>query len=198
MVIHGPQKRSENPSFFPSHCFTLFPRFTDVFRHGSCSKRPKGTFYGRSYSSGPNHACIGKGPNQRNTRYVAARKRSALESPTKTVNTDLVPIGDDIKPIEAPRDREMMKMKNHWKQRFPEHRIELLEEEERERTTPIVAFDYGFLTQENAVTFPFLICRYSRYGQRGATCCERKSPTAYSISFLVDFIKDLGFRRITL
>ena len=29
-----------------------------------------------------------------------------------------------------------------------QHRIELLEEEERERTTPIVAFNYGFLTQE--------------------------------------------------
>ena len=41
-----------------------------------------------------------------------------------------------------------------------------------------------------------LICRDSRYGQTGATCCERKSPTAYSISFLVGFIKDLGFRRI--
>ena len=27
-----------------------------------------------------------------------------------------------------------------------QHRIELLDEEERERTTPIVAFDYGFLT----------------------------------------------------
>ena len=27
-----------------------------------------------------------------------------------------------------------------------QHRIELLEEEERERTTPIVAFDYDFLT----------------------------------------------------
>ena len=37
--------------------------------------------------------------------------------------------------------------------------IVLLEEEERERTTTIVAFDYGFLTQENADTFPILICR---------------------------------------
>ena len=27
-----------------------------------------------------------------------------------------------------------------------QHRIKLLEEEERERTTPIVAFDFGFLT----------------------------------------------------
>ena len=77
-----------------------------------------------------------------------------------------------------------------------QHRIELLDEEKRERTTPIVAFDYGFLTQENV--FPILICRESRYGQTGATCCERKGPTAYSISFLVGFIKDLGFRRITL
>ena len=77
-----------------------------------------------------------------------------------------------------------------------QHRIELLEEEEREMTTPIVAFDYGFTTQENADTFPILICRESRYGQTGATCCERKGPTAYSISFLVGFIKDLGFRRI--
>ena len=45
-----------------------------------------------------------------------------------------------------------------------QHRIELLEEEERERTTPIVSFDYSFLTQQNADTFPILICRDSRYG----------------------------------
>ena len=77
-----------------------------------------------------------------------------------------------------------------------QHRIEILEEEEIENTSPIVAFDYGFLTQENADTFPILICRDSRYGQTGATCCERKGPTAYTISFLVGFIKDLGFRRI--
>ena len=67
-----------------------------------------------------------------------------------------------------------------------QHRTELLDEEERERTTPIVAFDYGFLTQEDADTFPVLICRDSRY-------CERKGPTASSISFLVGFIKDLFF-----
>ena len=48
-----------------------------------------------------------------------------------------------------------------------QHRIELLEEEERERTTPIVVFDYGFLTQENEDTFPILICLDSRYGQTG-------------------------------
>ena len=71
-------------------------------------------------------------------------------------------------------------------------------EEKTERTTPIVAFDHGFLTQENADSFAILIFRDSRYGQTGATCCERKGPTAYSISFLVGFIKDLGFRRIIL
>ena len=74
---------------------------------------------------------------------------------------------------------------NYWKKK------------ERERTTPIVAFDYGFLTQENADTFPILICRDSTYGQ-GATCCERKGPTAYSMSFLVGFVKDLRFHRIIL
>ena len=37
---------------------------------------------------------------------------------------------------------------------------------------------------------PILICRDSKYGQTGATCCERKG----SIAFLVGFIKDLGFR----
>ena len=40
-----------------------------------------------------------------------------------------------------------------------QHRIELLEAEERERTTLNVAFDYSFLTQANADTFPILICR---------------------------------------
>ena len=56
--------------------------------------------------------------------------------------------------------------------------------------TPIAAFDHGFMTQETADTFPTLICRDSRYGQTGVT--------AYSISFLFGFIKDLGFRRINL
>ena len=32
-----------------------------------------------------------------------------------------------------------------------QHRIELLEEEERERTTPIVAFDHGFLLQDAVI-----------------------------------------------
>ena len=77
-----------------------------------------------------------------------------------------------------------------------QYRIELLEEEERERTTPIVAFDNCFMTLENADRFPILICRDIRIGQTGATFCERKAPTAYSISLLVGFIKDLGFRRI--
>ena len=50
-----------------------------------------------------------------------------------------------------------------------QHRIELLEEEERERTTLMVAFGYCFTTQENADTFPIPICRGSRFGQTGVT-----------------------------
>ena len=36
-----------------------------------------------------------------------------------------------------------------------QHRIEQLEEEERERTTPVVAFDYGFMTHETQTRFQF-------------------------------------------
>ena len=78
-----------------------------------------------------------------------------------------------------------------------QHRIELLEEEERERTTPIVAFDFGFLTQENTDTFPCLICRDSRYGLTGATCCERKGSIHRILHFISCwFHQSLGFRRI--
>ena len=79
-----------------------------------------------------------------------------------------------------------------------QYRIELLEEGERETTTPMVAFDCCFISQENADTFPILICRDSRFGQTGATCCERKGAIAYSISFLVGVIKDLSFHRMVL
>ena len=60
---------------------------------------------------------------------------------------------------------------------------ELLEEEERERMTPIAAFDCGFLTPD--LNHP-----------TGAS--EWKGPTTYSLSFLVGSMKDLGFRRIIL
>ena len=71
--------------------------------------------------------------------------------------------------------------------------VEPLEDEEKEQTTPMVAFDCVFLTQENADTFAILIRQDNRHGQTGVTCCERKDPTAYFISFLVNFIKDLIF-----
>ena len=107
---------------------------------------------------------------------------------------------------------ETEKMRNLWTQKFTvSERIRRIQRAERNkdsiesnwwkergRTTPMVAFDYGFLTQVSADTFPILLCRDSRYGQTGATCCERKGPTAYSISFHVGFIKDPGYRRIIL
>ena len=63
-----------------------------------------------------------------------------------------------------------------------QHRIELLEEEEEgEKTTPIVP-----LTQTRSQF------RFAETGQTGATCCERKRPTAYSISFLVGFMIPQG------
>ena len=52
-----------------------------------------------------------------------------------------------------------------------QNRIESLGEEERERTTPTVAFDDGDSTHEDADTLPNLICRDSGYGRTGVTCC---------------------------
>ena len=51
----------------------------------------------------------------------------------------------------------------------------------------MVAFGYVFLTPEKADVLPILICRDHVCGRMGATCFERKGPTAYSISFLVDW-----------
>ena len=78
-----------------------------------------------------------------------------------------------------------------------QHRIQLLAKQREKMNDPIVASDYGFLTQ-NADTLPILICRDSKNGQTGATCCERKRPTTYPISFFVRFVKVLGFRSIIL
>ena len=64
---------------------------------------------------------------------------------------------------------------------------------EREGTIPNVSFDFLFMKQRHTSTFPIL-----SLVKTGATCCERKGTTAYSISFLVGIIKDLGFRRILL
>ena len=61
--------------------------------------------------------------------------------------------------------------------------VDPLEEEERERTTPRVAFDCFFLTQENADTLTLPIGGYNRHG---------------AIPLLVSLIKYLDFLRITL
>ena len=166
------------------------------------------------------------------------RQSSARVSPTKTLNRDAAPIGDDIEPVgesravvemgneedEEPLGAEIprvgMNPKNPTSREKQEHedsghavhrswcaacvegrgvggQHELncwKKRKEKER----LRSGYGFLTQENADPFPILICRDNKYGRTGATCCERKSPTAYSISILVGFISDLGFRRISL
>ena len=51
----------------------------------------------------------------------------------------------------------------------------------------MAAFDCGFLTQDDADTFPSLICRDHRQSQTEVTCCERNDSTSYLTSFLVDW-----------
>ena len=95
---------------------------------------------------------------------------SALVCPMTTLNRDAVPIGDDIESVVE--CRVDVETGNKEKQE-PEDcghavyrglcavcvkgrcvgkhlQVEPLEEEERERTTPIVAFGCVFLTQENS------------------------------------------------
>ena len=55
-----------------------------------------------------------------------------------------------------------------------------------------------FWHRKTQTRFQFWFAETAGYGQTGAACCERKGPAAYSISFLVGFIEDLGFRRIIL
>ena len=74
-----------------------------------------------------------------------------------------------------------------------QHRIELLEEEEREKTTPFVAFDSGFLAQENAGTFPLLICRDSRMVKRERHVVNGKVPQHTPFHFLLVSSKILVF-----
>ena len=121
---------------------------------------------------------------------------SALVSPMTTLNRDAVPIGDDIESVGGSRvDVET----GNEEEQEPEDcghavyriwcavcinggyvgkhlQVEPSEEEDRERTNPMVAFDCVFLTQENSDIFPILICRDNRHGQ---------------IPLLVDLIKDL-------
>ena len=52
---------------------------------------------------------------------------------------------------------------NCWREKNEKERLPLL------RSTTL------FMTQENADTFPILICRDNRYGPTDATCCARKS-----------------------
>ena len=136
--------------------------------------------------------------NQYCEQFSAVGKRvwhsTALVSPTKTLNTDLAPVGDEIGPIEVPHkdvelrddeDEEPLEAEgpsptSREKQEHADsghatcrswcaacvegtgvvgrRRIELLNEEEGQHMTPIVAFDDGFMAQENADTFPSLIC----------------------------------------
>ena len=71
--------------------------------------------------------------------------------------------------------------------------IELLKEEEKERTKlPLVSIDYVFSTG-NADTSPIWIRRDDGHSRTRVTCCERKDSIPYLIPFLVDwriFLKD--------
>ena len=57
-----------------------------------------------------------------------------------------------------------------------QHRIELLGEEERERTTPIVLFGYDFVAQENVDTFPIFFVETAGVVKRERHVVNEKVP----------------------
>ncbi|CAK0815838.1 unnamed protein product, partial [Prorocentrum cordatum] len=80
-----------------------------------------------------------------------------------------------------------------------QHRREFeLDPEFGENVVPIVAFDYGFMTQEGADTYPILVVRETRFKHTAATCVEAKGVNAYAVAFMVGLIRDLGYRRLIL
>eukprot|EP00959_Pyramimonas_sp_CCMP1952_P455551 9471732-Pyramimonas_sp.AAC.1 len=66
-----------------------------------------------------------------------------------------------------------------------QHRREFeLDPEFGENVVPIVAFDYGFMTQEGADTYPILVVRETRFKHTAATCVEAKGVNAYAVAFM--------------
>ena len=57
-----------------------------------------------------------------------------------------------------------------------QHRSELLEEEEREKTTPTVAFHYGFMTQEKQTRFQFCCVETAGMVKRERLVVDGKVP----------------------
>ena len=78
-----------------------------------------------------------------------------------------------------------------------QHRIELVEEEERERTTPIVAFVLRLLdTGKRRHASNSDLSETAGMVKRERRVANGKVPQHTSFSFLAGFINDLGFRSI--
>ena len=63
---------------------------------------------------------------------------------------------------------------------------------------PEIGIDYGFFGRDKEDMLPILCvkCRNSSTGCVGATVVDRKGASDYASSFLIAFIKSLGFKRI--
>ena len=88
-------------------------------RDGGITKIPKFQFL-------PEHRSEIHGDQQCEQRSAVGKRvlqSSALVSPTKTLNRDVAPIGDDqLERLKQMSKLEVMKMKmkNPWRQKFPE------------------------------------------------------------------------------
>ena len=67
-----------------------------------------------------------------------------------------------------------------------------------ERELPEIGIDYSFFGRDREDVLPIwcVTCRNSSIGCLGATVVDRKGASDYASSFLTEFIKSLGFKRI--
>ena len=61
-----------------------------------------------------------------------------------------------------------------------------------------IGIDYGFFGRDREDVLPILCvkCQKSSTGCMGATVVDRKGASDYACSFLIAFIKSLGFKRL--
>jgi len=64
-----------------------------------------------------------------------------------------------------------------------------------ESELPMVAMDYGYMSKEQEKCLPMLVARDLKTKCYAATFVENKGMNDYAVSFLVGFIRALGYKR---
>ena len=78
------------------------------------------------------------------------------------------------------------------------HRTVAKSPEEKAAEVPVVGFDYCYMNEDGSECLPILVMKDHVYLYWGATVVEVKGPSDYAVSYMVGYLRDLGFRRVFL